>query len=187
MNAMNNKLTVATVLALCLAAIPAGAIPINITMIGNSSAIAAPASQLPNFGDAAVFNWLKADVAAFDAAFHTTYSAPTALSSGAPLAKVATPSGGSAVTFTLPGNDYAFLHWGGKNGGWEQAFYNSSAAPVSYTFSAPPGGNPTVGGISFYSTYGSAGHSGGGSVPEGGVTIGLLGMAIGGLVLLRKP
>ena len=28
---------------------------------------------------------------------------------------------------------------------------------------------------------------GGGSVPEGGVTIGLLGMAIGGLVLLRKP
>lgn len=28
---------------------------------------------------------------------------------------------------------------------------------------------------------------GGGSVPEGGVTLGLLGMAIGGLVLLRKP
>jgi hypothetical protein len=28
---------------------------------------------------------------------------------------------------------------------------------------------------------------GGGSVPEGGVTIGLLGMALGGLMLLRKP
>ncbi len=29
--------------------------------------------------------------------------------------------------------------------------------------------------------------SGGGSVPDGGVTIGLLGMALGGLVLMRKP
>ncbi|MCX6909474.1 MAG: hypothetical protein NTY01_15725 [Verrucomicrobia bacterium] len=183
---MTNKLTVATVLAFCLAAIPAGAIPINITMIGNSSAIAAPASQLPNFGDAAVFNWLKADVAAFDAAFHASYPTPTALPSGAPLMKVETPSGGSAITFTLPGNDYAFLHWGGKNGGWEQAYYNASAAPINYTFSAPPGGNPKVGSLSFYSSYGSAG-GGGGSVPEGGVTIGLLGMAIGGLVLLRKP
>lgn len=31
------------------------------------------------------------------------------------------------------------------------------------------------------------GAGGGGSVPEGGVTIGLLGMALGGLILLRKP
>jgi hypothetical protein len=185
MNAMNNKLTSAAILALCLCSIPAGAIPVNITMIGSSPAIAAPASQLPNFGDAAVFNWLKADVAAFDATFHASYPVPTALPSGAPLMKVETPSGGNTVTFTLPGNDYAFLHWGGKNGGWEQAYYNPSSTPVSYTFSAPPGGNPKVGGISFYSTYGGGSH-GGGSVPEGGVTVGLLGMALGGLVLLRK-
>jgi len=185
MNAMTNKLTAATVLALCLSAIPAGAIPINITMIGSTPAVAAPASQLPNFGDSSVFSWLKADVAAFNAASGASYPVPTANLNGSPLLKVETASGPSSIMLALPSNDYAFLHWGGKNGGWEQAYFNPGPA-VNYTFSAPPGGHPKVGGLSFYSTYGSA--SGGGhSVPEGGVTIGLLGMAVGGLVLLRKP
>ncbi|MBI5685663.1 MAG: hypothetical protein HZC54_11335 [Verrucomicrobia bacterium] len=181
---MNNKLTAATVLALCLAAIPAGAIPINITMIGDSPAIAAPASQLGDFGDATVFNWLQADVAAFNASQGTSYPAPLALPNGSPLSKTETFSGSSSFTLTVPSNDYAFLHWGGKDGGWAQAYYNPGA-DASYTFNAPPGGHPLVGGISFYSSYGGSG-GGGGSVPEGGVTIGLLGMALGGLILLRK-
>lgn len=185
MNAMNNKLTVAMVLALCLAAIPAGAIPINVTMVGNSPAIAAPASQLSDFGDATVFNWLKTDVATFNAFQGTSYPVPTANPDGTPLSKTDFASGLSSFNASLPGNEYAFLHWGGKDGGWAQAFYNSSATAIDYTFNAPPGGGPLVGGISFYSNYG--GGTGGGSVPEGGITIGLLGMALGGLILLRKP
>ncbi len=179
------QLTAGVVLALSLSAIPAGAIPINVTMIGDQSAIAAPASALSGFGDSAVFSWLKSDVAAFNTAYATTYPTPTANLDGSPLSKVDTASGPSHITLTVPSNDYAFLHWGGKNGGWEQAFYNSGA-DTSYTFNAPPGGHPSVGGLSFYSTYGSGSCTGGGSVPDGGMTIGLLGMALGGLVLMRK-
>ena len=172
-------------LILCLSAIPAGAIPVNITMIGDHSVVAAPARALGNFGDSTVFNWLKADVAAFNAASGTSYPMPTADLSGSPLSKVETAFSPRSITLTIPSNDYAFLHWGGKNGGWAQAFYNPGA-DTSYTFAAPPGGRPSVGGLSFYSTYGSGSGGGGGSVPEGGVTIGLLGMAVGGLVLMRK-
>ncbi|MBI5687062.1 MAG: hypothetical protein HZC54_18485 [Verrucomicrobia bacterium] len=182
---MMNKLTVGAALILVLSAIPAGAIPINVTMIGNQSAIAAPASALGSFGDSTVFAWLQSDIAAYNTAYGTSLPAPTALPSGAPLSKVDTFSGSSSFTLTIPSNDYAFLHWGGKDGGWAQAYYNPGA-DASYTFNAPPGGHPLVGGISFYSSYGS-GSGGGGSVPEGGVTIGLLGMALGGLILLRKP
>jgi len=184
MNAMTNKLTTATVLALCLSTIPAGAIPINITMIGDTPAVAAPASQLSDFGDTTVFNWLQADVVAFNAYQGTSYPTPTASStSGSPLSKTESFSGSSSFTMTMPSDQYAFLHWGGQDGGWAQAYYNPGA-PTDYVFNAPPGGAPLVGGISFYSSYGSGG--GGGSVPEGGVTIGLLGMAVGGLVLMRK-
>ena len=170
---------------LTMSAIPAGAIPINVTMIGDMTAIAAPASQLGNFGDASVLSWLKADVAAFNTAQATSYPVPTANLNGSPLTKVETVSGLSSFTVTVPANEYAFLHWGGKDGGWAQAFYNPTEA-VNYTFNAPPGGHPLVGGLSFYSSYGPGSSSGGGSVPEGGITIGLLGMALGGLVLLRK-
>ncbi len=187
MNAKNTQLivgVVGVVLALSLSVIPAGAIPVNITMIGNHFAIAAPASALGNFGDSAVFSWLQADVAAFNAASGTSYPMPTANLNGSPLSKVETSYGPRSITLTIPSNDYAFLHWGGKNGGWEQAFYNPGA-DINYTFTAPPGGKPSVGGLSFYSTYGGS-STGGGSVPEGGITIGLLGMAVGGLVLMRK-
>jgi hypothetical protein len=171
-------------MALLLSSIPAGAIPFNVTMIGNQSAVAAPASALGDFGDTTVFNWLKSDVVAYNAAYGAALPAPTALPSGAPTSKVETFSGSSSFTLTVPSNDYAFLHWGGQNGGWAQAYYNPGP-DINYTFNAPPGGHPLVGGISFYSAYGSSG--GGGSVPEGGITIGLLGMALGGLILLRKP
>jgi hypothetical protein len=185
MNAMNNnKLIPVILLALGLCSIPAGAIPINVTMIGSSPAIAAPASQLGDFGDTTVFNWLKADVAAFNAYQGSSYPVPTALPNGSPLSKTESFSGSSSVTMAMPSEQYAVLHWGGQNGGWAQAYYNPGTT-ADYVFNAPPGGQPLVGGISFYSSYGSSG-GGGGSVPEGGVTIGLLGMALGGLLLLRK-
>lgn len=181
MHAMIKKLTVTTLLALSLAAIPAGAIPINITMLGDHSVAAVPKSALGNFGDSTVFNWLKNDVTAYNTAFSTSFSTPTANPDGSPLSKVETYFGPRSVTLTVASQEYVFLHWGGHNGGYAQAYYNDGN-DASYTFRAPSGSG--VGGLSFYSTYGS---SGGGSVPEGGITIGLLGMAMGGLVLLRKP
>lgn len=183
MNSKIAKLISGAALVLGLSAIPAGAIPINITMIGDVSAVAAPASQLSDFGNTAVFNWLKSDVVAFNTSQGTSYPVPTANPDGSPLSKTESFAGSSSFTATLPSDQYAFLHWGGQNGGSVQAFYNPGQT-ADYVFNAPPGGHPLVGGISFYSNYGSG--SGGGSVPDGGVTIGLLGMALGGLVLVRK-
>jgi len=184
MNSNTAKLIGGLVLGLSLSLLPVGAIPINITMIGDTPTVAAPASQLSDFGDSTVFNWLKTDVAAFNAFQGTSYPVPTANLDGSPLSKIESFSGSRSFTATLPSQDYAVLHWGGKRGGSVQAFYNPGQT-ADYVFSAPPGGKSLVGGISFYSTYGS-GSGGGGSVPEGGVTIGLLGMALGGLVLMRK-
>jgi len=185
MNSNTAKLIGGLVLGLSLSLLPVGAIPINITMIGDTPTVAAPASQLSDFGDSTVFNWLKTDVAAFNAFQGTSYPVPTANLDGSPLSKIESFSGSRSFTATLPSQDYAVLHWGGKRGGSVQAFYNPGQT-ADYVFSAPPGGKSLVGGISFYSTYGSGSGGGGGSVPEGGVTIGLLGMALGGLVLMRK-
>ncbi len=168
-------------MGLGLSLLPAGAIPVNVTMMDDMSVIAAPASQLGSFGDSTVFSWLKTDVAAFNTASGTAYPVPTANPDGSPLSKVNTTSGGSSVTVTVPSQEYVVLHWGGQGGGWAQAFYNPGAA-IDYTFGAPPGGAPLVGGISFYSTYGP----GGGSVPDGGASILLLGAAMGSLVLMRR-
>ena len=171
---------IGSVLGLGLSLLPAGAIPVNITMYNNSSVIAAPASALSSFGDSTVFSWLQSDVTAYNTASGTSYPVPTANPDGTPLSKVNTTSGGSSVTVTVPSQEYVFLHWGGQNGGWAQAFYNSGDA-LEYTFNAPPGGQPLVGGISFYSTYGP----GGGSVPATGASVGLLGLVLAGLVLMR--
>ena len=168
-------------MGLGLSLLPAGAIPVNVTMYDDSSVIAAPGRALSSFGDSAVYSWLQADVASYNTASGTAYPVPTANPNGSPLSKVNTTSGGSSVTVTVPSQEYVFLHWGGKNGGWEQAFYNPGET-LDYTFNAPPGGHPAVGGISFYSTYGP----GGGSVPDSGASIGLLGMALSGLVLMRR-
>ena len=164
-----------------MCATPAGAIPVNVTMMDDMSVIAAPASQLGSFGDSTVFSWLTTDAAAFNTASGTAYPVPTANPDGTPLTKVNTPLGGSSVTLTVPSQEYVVLHWGGQGGGWAQAFYNPGA-DIDYTFNAPPGGAPLVGGISFYSSYGP----GGGSVPDGGASILLLGAAMGGLVLMRR-
>lgn len=180
MDAIIKKLTVAMLVVLGLAVIPARAIPVNITMLGDHSVSAVSASVLGNFGDGTVLNWLQNDVTAYNTAFGTSYTTPIANADGSPLSKVETYFGPKSITLTVASQEYVFLHWGGKNGGYAQAYYNDGSE-TTYTFSAPSGSR--VGGLSFYSTYGS----GGGSVPEGGITIGLLGMAMGGLILLKKP
>jgi hypothetical protein len=181
-NTKYSKLVMGTALGLSLSLLPAGAIPVNVTMMNDLSVIAAPASALGNFGDSTVFNWLKADVTAYDTASGAAYPAPIANANGSPLTKVETPSGGSSITITVPSHEYVFLHWGGQNGGWAQAFYNPGST-LDYTFTAPPGGSPSVGGLSFYSEYGPGG---GGSVPDGGVSIMLLSATMGGMFIVRR-
>lgn len=152
-----------------LTATRADTIPVDVTMSGGTSVIAAPASDLGNFGDGTVYSWLTADIAAYNSANDTLLPVPIGNSDGTPPLKVST-DGGDSITLTLNGSyDYVFFHWGGQDGGWAQVYY-IGGLDGTFQFDAPPGGHPAVGGLSFYSFYG-----GGGSVPEGGNTALLLG------------
>lgn len=101
MDAIIKKLTVAMLVVLGLAASPARAIPVNITMLGDHSVSAVPKSALGNFGDSTVLNWLQNDVTAYNTAFSTSYSTPIANLDGSPLSKVETYFGPRSVTLTV--------------------------------------------------------------------------------------
>jgi hypothetical protein len=93
---------------------------------------------------------------------------------GSPLQKVTTGSGPDSITLTLGTYDYLFLHWGGQNGGWEQLYYVGNSTG-QFQFSAPPGGHPAVGGLSFYSFYNAQNII---TVPEpSSLALGLIGVA----------
>lgn len=160
--------------------------PVNITMSGSppftgSTSVIANNESPSDFGDATVLNWLKADVSAYNATYTASYAIPTAGAGNAPLEKVTTGSGPSSINITLGEYDYIFLHWGGQNGGWAQAFYIGDGTGT-YTFESPPGGHPAVGGLSFYSLYGPTQKS----VPDGGSTAILLGASLSFLGLVRR-
>jgi hypothetical protein len=158
----------------------------NITI--SSGSLVTASSGLSNYGDPAVFPWLKNDVLLYNAPIagaHLTTPLPTPTdNSGVPFQKVSSgfqPGGASgSVDITLGGYDYLFLHWGGQGGGWGQAYYVGGLTGT-FEFDAPPGGNPAVGGLSFYSFYGPTT-----GVPDGGTTVFLLGAAVSGLGMLRR-
>jgi hypothetical protein len=167
---------------LFLASISAFAVPINITVSGGADVITS--SYLSDFGDAAVLAWLTADVSAYNGLHGTSLLAPVANPDGSPLSKVTTGSGPSLVSVTLSGSyGYMVLHWGGKNGGTEQA-YSLNGFIGTFEFDAPPGGPPLIGGLSFYSSYGPGNtpHN----LPDGANTGILLGLAGVGLYASRR-
>lgn len=166
-----------------LALLPsANAVPLNITVSGGASVVAAPKSDLGNFGDATVLNWLTSDVAAFNALTSATLPKPLSISGQTGLAG---GTGGNSITLDVTGFDYLFFHWGGQLGGWAQAFY-VGASTGSFTFdNTAIGVNPSVGGLSFYSFFGPTPHRQ--TVPDAGSTVLLLGAALSGLgVVVRR-
>jgi hypothetical protein len=179
------KLTMIVAAALALSMGSTFGIPINVTMSGGVSVVAAPDSDLGDFGDATVYNWLTTDVASFNTVYSTSYPAPTENLNGTPLQKIETGSGPSSISLSVDDYDYLFFHWGGQNGGWAQAYYVGSSSGT-FEFDAPPGGPPIVGGLSFYSVYGATRQPT--LVPETASSFALLGIGIAGLSLFaRKP
>ena len=149
--------------------------PLNITVSGIANAVAAPKSDLGNFGDATVLSWLTGDITAYNSLNGTAFGTPSSASS---LIGLTSAAGGNSITLNVSDHDYLFLHWGGQNGGWAQAFYVGNLSG-SFTFdNAPIGDNPQVGGLSFYSFYT-------GSVPDGGSTALMLGLAFSGMGMAR--
>lgn len=150
----------------------AQAVPVNVTVSGGTTVVAAPASDLGDFGTTTVLNWLTSDIANYNSLTSSALPAPTTISSG--LLNQTSGTGGTSINIDVTGFDYLFLHWGGKGGGWAQAFYVGGSSG-DYTFdNSAIGTNPTVGGLSFYSYYGV-------NVPDGASTVILLGSALIGM------
>ena len=175
MNVINKSLAMAAILVSSLTAGFATPTPLNITMSGGTMVIAAPKSDIGNYGDATVYSWLTADIAAYNS--FTSSSLPTSVIDPF-LTKISSGFLDGAENILLSGGDYIFLHWGGKSGGWEQAFY-IAGLNGTFSFTPPPGGHPAVGGLSFYSVYGA-------NVPDGGTTAAMLGGALTMIGLIRR-
>ena len=172
---MKIRLTILSVLAAAMSA--AVATPINVTVSGGASVVAAPKSDLGDFGDATVLSWISSDIPAYNT-LHST-SLPGATGVGALIGQTG-GTGGTSITLDVTGYTYLFLHWGGQDGGWAQLFYvGNSAGTFSFDNSAI-GQNPIVGGLSFFSFYGPN------TVPDGGSTLLLLGSALSGLGMVVR-
>ena len=177
-NIINKSLAMVAILVSSLTAGFATPTPLNITMSGGTMVIAAPKSDIGNYGDATVYSWLTADIAAYNS--FTSSSLPTSVIDPF-LTKISSGFLDGAENILLGGGDYIFLHWGGQGGGSEQAFY-ISGLNGTYSFTPPPGGNPAVGGLSFYSVYGANVPN----VPDGGITAAMLGGALTMIGLIRR-
>lgn len=81
--------------------------------------------------------------------------------------------------------DYIVLHYGngsaGSPGGWWQAFYIGGENLSTLTFTVPSVNGEDIGGISSARFF-----NGGATVPDGGMTLILLGAALSGVALIRR-
>jgi hypothetical protein len=157
----------------------ANSIPVNITVSGGALVVAAPKSDLGDFGDATVLNWLTGDVSSYNTLTSSSLPAPVSISQ----IGLTGGAGGNSIVLDLTGTaDYLFFHWGGQGGGWAQAF-NIAGLTGDFTFDNSligTGQGPSVGGLSFYSLYGPT------SVPDGASTMLMLGAALSGIALIKR-
>jgi hypothetical protein len=100
-------------------------------------------------------------------------------------------SGNAGGTFGFTGvsgsYDYVVMHFGngpagGSPGGWYQAFYIGGENLATLTFTVPTVNNQNVGGVSSARFFDYNGVT----VPDGGMTLILLGVALSGLALSRR-
>lgn len=176
------KLCIALVVALGVGiASPARANLINIT-----NDLGSPASLLADYdkgligglGDQQLATWLSNEVSSYN-----TFLNPGA-ALAAPVGLGVSFSGLNPINIT--GYSYAVIHYGtgpggiGQGGGVVVWFLNNMTGLFQFDLNGSgPNGN---GGISFVRLYGP----GGATVPEGGATIGFLGLAFVGIALARR-
>lgn len=182
---MISKLLVAAGLLTASASAFAISTPLNITIDGGLLVTALPVTDMPGVGDSDVYSWLSADITAYDT-MNPTAHLPGPVGTGAShsaLSKVDTSgTSPSSINLSLTDTyDYIFLHWGGKNGGWGEAFYIGGLSG-NFEFDAPPGGHPDVGGLSSYAFYGPNPST---KVPDGGNTVLMLGVALCGMFAVQ--
>jgi hypothetical protein len=154
----------------------ASGLPINVTMSGGAPVAAAPKSDLGNWNDATVFDWLVSDVANYETL--NGVDLPTVTDIGNQMG-LTSGAGGNSITLDLipPPYNYLVLRWQGQQGGWAQAYFiDNHLGELTFDNGEIPG----AGKLLSYSLISDA------PVPDGGITLVLLGAAVSGLGLLRR-
>jgi VPDSG-CTERM motif len=172
--------------AICLALpTPSNATLINITI---NSTTGMPANDI-NFGllgnnnPTTNFNFLTSDISLYNSYAGASLSAP--VFSGYGNYEDLSTNGNHPVSLT--GFDYAVIHYGkgpggtGKGGGI--VFYYLNGMTGDFTFANLGSGPNGFGGISSVRLFTSDGAT---SVPDGGATVMLLEIALGGLALVKR-
>ncbi len=157
--------------------------PVNVTVSGGAIVVAS--SDLSDYGDSTVLAWTSTDIANYNTLAPASYPDGSVSRNS----KTDVSNGGDSIQLDLSGTDqYVFLHWGGKGGGWAQLFYVGGLSG-DFTFNNSlidnGAGHPDVGGLSFYSYY-DATTTTKTSVPDGGSTMLMLGAALSGLGLIVR-
>ena len=184
-----SMLLLTSVFALALSSTAALATPINITIDTAGNLLNAPTGIANNTqydaiivgnGNSGANNlvFLNALIGRWNNLYNPDLPAPG-------LAALYPPSNdnlGGASSYTGPaGYQYVVFHWGnsaGSPGGFYGAYYLGGAAISNLP--VPQVGNNTIGGFSSARYFGTV------SVPDGGMTLSLLGGALVGLGLLRR-
>jgi hypothetical protein len=162
------------------------AAPARATLINITNNLGSPASLVADFdkgligglGDQQLATWLSNEVSVYN-----TYINPGA-DLAAPVGLGVSFSGLNSIDLT--GYSYAVIHYGrgpggiGQGGGVLVWFLNNMSGPFQFDLNGS--GVNGFGGISFVRLYGP----GGATVPEGGLTIGLLGLAFVGMAMARR-
>ena len=140
------------------------------TLVNDVSAQDTPGNGL---GDANVFEWLQADIHAYNQNLQGNLPAPTT--------GVTSVGGGS---LSVEAGDYLVLHYGkggrglGQGGGLVALYFDADATYVIPSNGSGPNGN---GGISFARLFDHTTQ-----VPDGGTTFALFGLALSGLGLVSR-
>lgn len=104
---------------------------------------------------------------------------------GAPFHKVDISDGTNTMVMLTGSETYMMLHWG--NGGIGDMAYQlydiRNCAPGKYELPSP---RPKGGGLSWIGRFGGGTGGGNNSVPDGGTTVALMGLALCGLFPLKK-
>jgi hypothetical protein len=132
-----------------------------------------PKSVLGDVGDATILNWLNGLISPSITVLDFKVDEDNPPPAGFPAI------GGSPTSIPVNIDDYLVLHWGGPGGGTVVA-YNIIGCTGNFSFSDPV---PPPNGLSSYAYFGDSGPRnppppGGGTVPDAGTSLMLLGTSL---------
>src|SRR5437588_449341 len=87
--------------AITMSSLHATTVPFNVTMSGGANVVAAPSSDLANFSDSTVANWIAQDILTYNSVNNTTL--PTGASLNFPSVSPINSNGANSVQINVTG------------------------------------------------------------------------------------